>query len=251
VPHFQSDSPFGLESLVSVGSFGNVRLTDLGYGFAGAMNLLSVPKVLPPTVTNLAFAFTLAEKFNDPNISLWDTSNVTDLEGMFSAQPEKGPYPVPSAFNQPLDGWNVSKVTSTANMFQSCTAFNQPLASWNMGSVTETWAMFADAVSFNQPLAAWDTSRVMYMGYMFSNASAFNQPLGAWNVRQVKDMSGMLLGANVTTANYDSTLSGWSTQAVSRGVVLDADAKYSSAGSLGRQKLISTYGWVITDGGPA
>jgi surface protein len=37
-----------------------------------------------------------------------------------------------SAFNQPLDSWDVSNVRSIRGMFEQAYAFNQPLDAWNV-----------------------------------------------------------------------------------------------------------------------
>ena len=47
-----------------------------------------------------------------------------------------------SAFNQPLEQWNVSNVTNMEKMFYKASAFNQPLEQWNVGNVTNTGGMF-------------------------------------------------------------------------------------------------------------
>eukprot|EP00532_Pseudo-nitzschia_australis_P015284 CAMPEP_0168272568 /NCGR_PEP_ID=MMETSP0141_2-20121125/16236_1 /TAXON_ID=44445 /ORGANISM="Pseudo-nitzschia australis, Strain 10249 10 AB" /LENGTH=46 /DNA_ID= /DNA_START= /DNA_END= /DNA_ORIENTATION= len=36
-----------------------------------------------------------------------------------------------SAFNQPIDSWDTSKVTSMQFMFDEASAFNQPIDSWD------------------------------------------------------------------------------------------------------------------------
>jgi len=59
-----------------------------------------------------------------------------------------------TSFNQPLNNWNVSKVTTMAMMFVEATSFNQPLNNWNVSKVTNMEAMFWGATSFNQPLHA-------------------------------------------------------------------------------------------------
>ena len=58
------------------------------------------------------------------------------------------------AFNQPLNNWNVSKVTDMECMFSNTRAFNQPLNSWNVSNVTDMSGMFSATRSFNQPLHA-------------------------------------------------------------------------------------------------
>ena len=40
-------------------------------------------------------------------------------------------------FNQPLENWDVSKVTDMFGMFNSAVQFNQPLGDWNVSQVTE------------------------------------------------------------------------------------------------------------------
>ena len=51
-------------------------------------------------------------------ISNWDVSNVTNMNGMFCEA---------KFFNQPLNNWNVSKVTDMEGVFGGATSFNQPL----------------------------------------------------------------------------------------------------------------------------
>ena len=63
-------------------------------------------------------------------ISNWDTSNVTDMEAMFSNA---------TSFNQPLNDWNVSNVTNMCYMFHDATSFNQPLhAPWYVVEQSES-----------------------------------------------------------------------------------------------------------------
>merc|ERR1712078_390413 len=57
---------------------------------------------------------------------------VTDMSGMFWGA---------AAFNQPLDGWDVSSVTKMAFMFKDAAAFNQNLDSWTVSNETETYKM--------------------------------------------------------------------------------------------------------------
>ena len=66
-----------------------------------------------------------------------------------------------TSFNQPLNNWNVSNVTSMEAMFKNAESFNQPLNNWNVSNVTNMEDMFYDAISFDLPLHApssWDSS---------------------------------------------------------------------------------------------
>ena len=55
-------------------------------------------------------------------------------------------------------------------MFHYAESFNQPLNKWNVSKVTSMNAMFYRAPSFNQPLNNWDVSKVTKVDWMFQNA---------------------------------------------------------------------------------
>jgi len=106
-----------------------------------------------------------------------------------------------SFFNESIEYWNVSNVTTMRSMFWGC-PFNQPINSWNVGNVTDMWAMFYNA-SFNQPIGDWNVGNVTDMSYMFYN-SPFNQPIGDWNVGNVTDMSRMF-----HETSFNQPIGGW------------------------------------------
>ena len=91
----------------------------------------------------LESGFVALTKYGD--ISNWDVSNVTDMEGMFHKA---------TSFNQPLNKWNVSNVEYMVAMFANANSFNQPLNNWNVSKVESMVGMFDEATSFNQPLHA-------------------------------------------------------------------------------------------------
>jgi surface protein len=89
-----------------------------------------------------------------------------------------------SGFNQTIDQWNTSEVTSTFQMFQS-SPFNQDISSWNVSKATD-------------------------MRFMFQSSS-FNQNLSTWSLR----LTGILLDnifttSGMSTENYTDTIVGWS-----------------------------------------
>ena len=67
-------------------------------------------------------------------------------------------------------------------MFQDASAFNQPLGGWRVDKVTDMCLMFCGASAFNQTLGGWSIDNVTTMHQMFYGASAFNQPLGDWRL---------------------------------------------------------------------
>ena len=79
--------------------------------FLGAENLVKVPTILPPNLTNLNSMFCACSSFNQP-IASWNVSNVTDMYEMFMFA---------TAFTQNLNQWCVSKITSMPDGFNSYT----------------------------------------------------------------------------------------------------------------------------------
>jgi surface protein len=98
-----------------------------------------------------------------------------------------------TSFNQPLNNWNTSLVTTMANMFQGASSFNQPLNSWNTSKVTSMGYMFQGATSFNQPTEIGIPLLVQVCIAMFQSATSFNQPIGNWNTSKVTTMYKILL----------------------------------------------------------
>ena len=207
------DEPLiGAEYLTGVSSFGTLGLTSLAYAFYGAVNLVSVPSVLPSTVVSLEDTFWDADSFNDASISEWDTGSVTSMERMFS----------------------------------DASSFNQSLNSWNTSSVTSMEEMFSDASSFNQDISDWDTSSVTDMNGMFESASAFNQSLSSWNVSLVTSMQNMLSNSAMSSANYAATLIGWASRSVKPNVQFGASGK-----SVGRNGSAGCNAWQLLENSPS
>ena len=94
---------------------------------------------------NMVYMFNNAEIFNQP-LNGWDVSRVLSMQYLFASQ----------HFNQLVDGWDVSRVTDMPGMFYKATSFNQELNDWNLSSVIKIAHAFENAKSFNQSLAKWN-----------------------------------------------------------------------------------------------
>ena len=144
-------------------------------------------------ITNMSGLFSNLN-FNE-DISIWNVSNVINMSKMFENA---------ISFNQPLNNWNVSNVTNMSKMFENARNFNQPLNNWDVSIVTNMKSTFNGARNFNQSLDLWNVSNVRDMSNMFEDAVSFNQPLSNWDVSNVRDMSNMFNGA--TTFNQDLSM---------------------------------------------
>lgn len=217
-------------------------------------------------VTDLSYAFD-ASSFNS-NISTWDVSEVTNFIWIFGDTP----------FNQNINSWNTSSASGGAMrwFFHGANDFNQPINNFDVSQITDFRGFLGGAGSFNQDLSSWNTSSATSFQFIFNNADSFDQDITMWDVSSVNDMEGAFNGANnfdedlstwnvssvnnmvdafgsdaqLSTANYGSTLESWSTQNLESNVVLDApNSFYPLSAADERQSIIDTYNWTINDAG--
>ena len=151
-------------------------------------------------VTYMEGMFNECKKFNQP-IGDWNVSNVITMEYMFSRC---------YIFNQPIGDWDTSNVTNMSSMFSTSSAFNQNLRTdgnkWNVSKVLTMVTMFVSCDKFNGDISNWDTSNVTSMYAMFKRAYDFNQPIGSWNTNSCKVMTDMFHRAydfNQPIGNWD------------------------------------------------
>ena len=155
-----------------------------------------------------------------PHISTWDTSQVTDMSGLFGRTSLNENDDVEDTscvlladlplFNDDISAWDTSSVTTMEKMFKGQSAFNCPIGGWRVHNVTNMSCMFHGASSFNHPIGGWQVHNVWNMRSMFDGASSFNQPLGDWRVHRVRDMKWMFKDAR----SFNQPLGGWWVQQV-------------------------------------
>jgi surface protein len=185
--HYQS-------KLVRVESWGTVGLISLAGAFMNADNFEEVPNYLPDTVTDLQRTFANTVIFDDPNVSTWDVSNVTEYLATFIGA---------KAFNQDLSDWDVAAGTRFQAMFEGAITFNQPMNDWTLSAATDASRMFRSATAFNNgcdegdtscPFTLNDTDTVTTFLDLFSNTGIFNQHV-TLDTSAATTMSGMFVNA--------------------------------------------------------
>ena len=147
-------------------------------------------------ITDMSGLFSGSKRKDFSGIETWDTSNVVNMNSMFSFA---------SNFNHNINNWNVSNVEDMGYMFRDAAKFNQPLNNWNVHKVKIMNYMFNDAFSFNQDISSWNVEGVKDMSYMFRGCSKFNQPLNSWNVSNVENMYCMFVQAS----EFNQPLNDW------------------------------------------
>jgi len=253
------------DKLVSVSSWEGLGILSFRNAFQNAENLISVPNSLPSTVTCIGQMFSMADLFNS-DISLWDVSNVEEMDGMFYSADAfnqdlsswnlsnvhniGGMFELAVSFNQDISAWDVSGVTDMTYAFSEATSFNQDLSLWNVSSVTDMEYMFYGAILFNSDISSWDVSNVVNMYSMFEEASSFNQDLSPWNVISAEYLDYFFDNSGISPANYSKILVSWSQLSLISGANFEANSThYYSFAEDARQSMVDQ-GWSISDAGP-
>jgi surface protein len=220
--------------------------TNQNAAFYGCANMTISATDAPKLSTTTALSSFLrgCTSFNQL-INHWDVSNVSSFSLMFEGC---------TIFNQPLNNWNVSSATNMSSMFENATAFNGDISSWNVSSVTNFSRMFIFSSAFNQNIGGWNVSAATNMSQMFSFSTNFNQNIGSWNIANVTNFTNFMQGktnANYSAANLDAIYNGWSVLSVQPNLTINFNTiKYTAAGTAGRNILTGApNNWTILDGG--
>jgi surface protein len=206
---FQNDVSFNQ----NVGDWNVINVISMANMFQSASQfnnggINSIQSWKAPKCTTFSNMFSGASRFNQPLPILVDTSGVSScsLANMFLGD---------TSFNQNVGDWNVSNVTTMANMFQNASMFNNDasnsIQSWYAPKCTTFSAMFSGASRFNQPLPILvDTSGVdCSLSFMFQNDTSFNQNVGDWNVSNVTTMANMFQGASTFNNDASNSIQSW------------------------------------------
>ena len=109
-------------------------------------------------------------------MNTWDVSRVTNMEGLFSGD---------TVFNEDISDWDTSNVTNMRGMFASCESFNGDLSKWDVSQVEDMTSMFEDCKNFCGLMEDWDVRKVLHTDSMFRNCSRFNSDLTKWKLFKV------------------------------------------------------------------
>ena len=156
-------------------------------------NIIAVKIVdkIVPTTTSYYFYYCNIENINLENL---DTSQVTDMSGMFSY--------CSSLTNLDLSSFSTSQVTDMSSMFSGCDLLiDLNLSSFDTRQVTDMSFMFAYSDSLtNLNLSSFNTSQVTDMSSMFAGCNSLtNLNLSSFNTSQVTNMSDMFLHCSLLT----------------------------------------------------
>ena len=133
--------------------------------FLGCRNLkyINLSEIDTSKATDMRYTFKETYLLEELDLSSWDTSNVTTMEGMFNC----GPYNLTTL---DLSNFDTSKVTDMSNMFSAYLALTSlNLSSFNTGNVIDMGDMFFGCYNLiTLDLSNFNTSNVTNMYGIFS-----------------------------------------------------------------------------------
>ena len=132
--------------------------------FRGCKNLSNIEgcdKWDTSNVTNMSGMFSYCRALTSIDANNWDTSNVTDMSNMF--------YHSDKLTTLDISNWNVSKVTNMATMFGENTMLQSlDLSNWDTSKVTSMFGMFFGCYALTSlDVSNFDTSVTTNMKAMF------------------------------------------------------------------------------------
>ena len=183
--------------------------TDSSYLFANiyADTITFNSNVNAKIVTDMSYMFVSSAWII--NLKNLDTSNVTNMKGMFSKE-EK----LINNTTGELSYWAyIGKAGEKITRFYSDVDDNDKmnyvrsineLSALNVSKVTDMSYMFANSIYEGIDLSNWDTSKVENMEYMFSGTHAGSSKLNGLKTSNVKNMSRMFLDSDLMSAEIEN-----------------------------------------------
>ena len=125
-----------------------------------------------------------------PDISNWNTMNVTKMNHLF--------YGCNSLKSLPdISNWNTNKVTNMKSMFSNCSALISlpDISNWNTNKVTDMKCMFynCSALISLPDISNWNTMNVTNMESMFDGCSSLKSlpNIFKWNISKLENKINM------------------------------------------------------------
>ena len=197
---------------LTIGGKGGIIANEsmIGYfsGFSG-MTSIDLSALDTSEVTNMSGMFSGGSDdfpmgIKKINVSNFDTSQVTDMSRMFAY--------CKSLTSLDVSKFDTSKVTDMGSMFSYCGGLTSlDVSNFDTSQVTDMSGMFVGCRSLTSlDVSNFDTSQVIDMSWMFGNCSGLTSlDVSNFDTSKVTDMSGMFVGCRSLTSldvsNFDTT----------------------------------------------
>ena len=194
------------ENLKAAIAVDKVSFTNTSYMFSNCRSLtnLDLSNFNTSKVTDMQGMFGDCSSLTTLDLSKFNTSNVTSMNEMF--------YGCSNLTNLDLSNFDTSKVTSMSYMFDNCSSLTKlDVSNFDTSNVTDMSDMFNTCSSLTTlDLSNFDTSKVTSMSYMFDNCSSLTKlDVSNFDTSNVTDMSYMFYSCSGLTtldlSNFDTS----------------------------------------------
>ena len=164
------------------------RLQGMFYGLAA--DSIIFPQNFGSNATDMSFMFNNSKITSSMDLSRFNTSNVTEINGMFN----KASIPTLD-----LSNFNIEKVTKAISMFEECQT-NSITFPQNFGAnISHMSFMFSTSKITSLDLSNFNTSNAIHMNNMFYNGKITSLNLSSFDTSKVENMTDMFKGSEVTS----------------------------------------------------
>jgi surface protein len=170
----------------------------------------------------------------------WDTSRVTDMEGLFMYINRV------KIGHVDLSKWDTSQVTIMKTMFCNADSFTSDLSKWNTGKLKDASFMFYKATSFTSDLSKWNVKHLENGDGMFCHASQFQSDLSGWNIKNLHHTNYMFFQAK----SFYSDLSHWNMKSIWVGKSVFEFSKIHQLWNISTPVYIEPYRYEMRQGIP-
>ena len=197
------------------------NIKDMRYMFNDCESLSYLPDISKwntSQVTNMSYMFYNCKSLSSlPDISKWNTTNVSYMRGMFSGCKSLSSLPDISKWNT-TNLKNIGGYFDADGMFCDCESLSSlpDISKWNTTNVSIMNEMFHGCKSLSSlpDISKWDTSNVTDMTDMFCECSLLSSlpDNSKWDTSNVTNMSGMFNACESLSSLPD--ISKWNTSNV-------------------------------------
>ena len=213
------------------------EITDMSHMFENGINL-SFSTVLYESLPFISRLKKINSLISLPDISKWDSKNITDMNCMFSncillkSLPDISKWDTSNVSNMSylfyycesleslpdISKWNTINVSNMSYMFNSCKSLKSlpDISKWKTSIVTDMSCMFNFCQSLkNLPdISKWDIKKVTDISFMFAHCTSllFLPDISKWNTKNVSDMASMF--SHCKALNSLPDISKWNTSNV-------------------------------------
>lgn len=221
-------------------------------------------------VTSLGYLAAACSALQLPNLSSWNTGNVTNLRNAFQSMGT-------NASVSGIENWDTSSVSQVASCFQACKSLNTTAINWDLRNCSSLYQMFRQAYFQNSSFTLniqtdstltnasqlfyaslfdsltignnVDFSSVTNFSYMFGNMGNLSLTLPTnFSFASGTNFTQFLTGTTLSSSDYNTLLIYIEASNQNNNVVLDAPTCVATgAGLTARNALINDHSWTIND----